>query len=100
MEKMILIPYSEYLKLIEVKETKEIIKKPIVFPFSNPIQPHQNLFTVRQFAEKHSFITEGALRNSIFFAKTNGMEKVMKRIGRKILIDENAYFEWIEKNNA
>lgn len=57
------------------------------------------LLTVNQFVEKHQFATFGGLRHLIFYANTNGFSKVIKRIGRRILLDENAFFEWVEENN-
>jgi hypothetical protein len=32
----------------------------------------------------------------IFFSALNGFAKVVKRAGRRVLIDENAFFEWID----
>lgn len=60
---------------------------------------HTQLLTVNQFVEKHQFATFGGLRHLIFYADTNGFSKVIKRIGRRILLDESAFFEWIEENN-
>ena len=57
------------------------------------------LLTVNQFVEKHQFATFGGLRHLIFYANTNGFSKVIKRIGRRILLDETAFFEWVEENN-
>ena len=60
---------------------------------------HTQLLTVNQFVEKHQFATFGGLRHLIFYSDTNGFSKVIKRIGRRILLDESAFFEWIEENN-
>jgi hypothetical protein len=30
----------------------------------------------------------------VFYAATNGFDKVIRRIGRRVLIDEAAFFEW------
>ncbi len=59
------------------------------------------LQTVNQFVLEHPFVSNGGMRFLIFNAKTNGMEKagVIKRLGRKILIDENAFFAWVETQN-
>lgn len=62
--------------------------------FSTP-----KLLTVRQFANRHNAFTEAGLRYLIFNASTNGMEKCLRRIGRRVLIDETQFFEWIELNN-
>lgn len=93
MQKMILIPYEEYLDLINKSNQK---------PISHPAPPtlsDNSLFTVNQFADKYAFVNVGGLRCLIFNEKTNGFNKVVKRIGRKVLIDEKAYFEWIDQQN-
>jgi hypothetical protein len=56
-----------------------------------------NLLTVRQFSQKHSAFPEGGLRFRIFNAETNGMKTagVLVRNGRRVLIDEECFFEWL-----
>jgi hypothetical protein len=39
----------------------------------------------------------GGLRHLIFHAKTNGFDRVIHRIGRRILIDEAAFYQWAAK---
>lgn len=68
-----------------------------------------NLFTVNQFAEKHQAFTAAALRNLIFKAEPrqssngeipgNGMIEcgAIVRLGRKVMIDEDKFFEWLHK---
>lgn len=66
--------------------------------------------TVRQFAEKHQAFPQGSLRNLIFKASPrhssqgqiegNGLETALIRIGRKVLINEARFFEWVEKQGA
>lgn len=57
------------------------------------------LLTVKQFAKEKGFISESGLRYLIFNADTNGFEKVIKRIGRKVLIDIQAFELWLEEIN-
>ena len=56
------------------------------------------LLTVIQFSTKHSFATRGVLRFQIFNARENGLEKTgaIVRIGRRVLVNEEKYFAWIE----
>lgn len=56
------------------------------------------LSTVSQFCTKHPFITQGGLRFQIFNADNNGLSSfgAIVRMGRKVLIDESRYFEWVE----
>lgn len=55
-----------------------------------------NLLTVKQFAQKHPAFSEASLRYHIFNEETNGLSAAIIRIGRKILIKEDAFFNWIE----
>lgn len=55
------------------------------------------LRTVRQLAERHPALTEGGIRWDIFNENDNGLAKTgaIIRHGRKVLIDEAAYFTWL-----
>ena len=64
------------------------------------MKKEKNLLTVAQFALQHPAFSQPALRHLIFDAKANGFWKVIKRIGkRKILLDEQAYFDWVHEQN-
>jgi len=54
-----------------------------------------DLLTVKQFAEKHPAFSQGSLRYHIFHEHTNGLEAALVRIGRKVLIKESAFFDWV-----
>lgn len=43
----------------------------------------------------HPWPPSGGFRHLIFNAQKNGFNRVIKRVGRRILIDEKAFFEWI-----
>lgn len=58
-----------------------------------------NYYTVKQFAKEKGFLSENGLRYLIFNAETNGFSKVIKRIGKKILISESAFNAWLEEIN-
>jgi hypothetical protein len=57
------------------------------------------LFTVKQFTSKHPGFPEGGLRHQIFHENTNGLRAsgAIVRVGRKVLINEEKYFDWIEQ---
>ena len=67
---------------------------------------HRVLLTVSQFCEKHPAFPVGGIRNLIFLSedrrtsagviKGNGLKAALIRIGRKILIDETKFFEWLD----
>jgi len=73
--------------------------------FPDVPQP-RTLLTVRQFSDKHPAFTQGAIRNLIFLAESrktskgtiegNGLNVALVRIGRKLLIDETKFFQWID----
>ena len=71
-----------------------------------PPQP-RTLLTVRQFADKHPAFPQGSLRNLIFLAESrhtskgtiigNGLDVALVRIGRKLLIDEAKFYQWVDE---
>jgi hypothetical protein len=58
---------------------------------------------VSKFAEKYSdAFTQGGLRHLIFNAEKNGLKAsgAIIRMGRKVLINEDKFFAWVEAQNA
>lgn len=57
--------------------------------------------TVRQFVERHPAFTTGGIRSLIFNETNNGLAKsgAVIRMGRKVLINEYRFFQWLEANN-
>ena len=53
------------------------------------------LIPVTKWNEHHEWPPQGGLRYLIFNAETNGFNTVIKRCGRRVLIDEAAFFEWV-----
>ena len=58
------------------------------------------LSTVSLFSKKYPAFPEGGLRFIIFHAETNGFAKCILRVGRKVLIDEDMFFQIIEEQNV
>jgi len=54
------------------------------------------LIPVSDWPEHHAWPPVGGLRHLIFNAKSNGFNKVIRRIGRRVLIDEAAFFNWVD----
>ena len=48
----------------------------------------------------HEWPTVGGLRNLINKKDENGFAKVVKKVGKRVLIDEAAFFEWIDNRAA
>lgn len=55
---------------------------------------------VTQWNKYHSWPPQGGLRHLIFNAKENGFGSVIRRVGRRILIDEKAFFDWVDGQNG
>jgi hypothetical protein len=74
--------------------------------------PTRSVFTVGQFAKRNPAFTEAALRNLIFKADPrhstrgeipgNGLIEAgaVIRIGRKVLLDEERFFAWVDQQNG
>lgn len=54
------------------------------------------LIPATEWNKYHDWPTIGGMRHLIFFEETNGFSKVVKRVGRRVLIDEKAFFQWVE----
>jgi len=52
--------------------------------------------TVKQTAEKHPAFTQNSLRWIIFNSKLNGATAFIRKVGRKVLIDDDAFVSWID----
>lgn len=50
--------------------------------------------------QHHAWPPIGGLRHLIFNSMTNGFDVVIRRVGRRVLIDERAFFLWIEKKGV
>jgi len=58
------------------------------------------LIPITQWGQHHSYPPLGQLRALAFNAKKNGFDSCIRRIGRRVLIDEAAYFAWVESQNC
>jgi hypothetical protein len=48
----------------------------------------------------HPWPKIGGLRHLIFHANTNGFDKCLIRVGRRLLIDEQTFFAWLDERRA
>jgi hypothetical protein len=64
--------------------------------FQTPI-----ISSVNQFCERHPVFKVGGMRHLIFNEQTNGLAEsgAIVRIGRKITINEEKFFAYIENQN-
>ena len=63
-------------------------------------QPTPRLIPVTDWNSYHPWPTVAGLRHLIFFGKSNGFDEVVRRIGRRVLIDEAAFFAWVDKQGG
>ena len=54
------------------------------------------LITVRQFSSKYPWPSESAMRSYIYRANELGMASAFVRVGRRVLIDVNKFFELVQ----
>ena len=60
-----------------------------------------NFKTVKQFSRDNPAFSEGGLRWQIFNENTSGLKEsgAIVRMGRKVLIDEDKFHEWLVIQN-
>lgn len=63
-------------------------------------KPTTRFIPVPQWNQYHEWPSQSGLRYYIFHANSNHFNSVIKRIGRRVLIDEQAFFSWVEKNGG
>ncbi len=59
-----------------------------------------NLSTVGGLLKKYPWLTEGGIRHFLFHMNENGLHRAVKKMGRRILIDEDEFFNWIEEQSV
>jgi hypothetical protein len=59
--------------------------------------PRNRYIPVPNWEKHYEWPRIGGLRNLIFNRQKNGFDKfgVVKKVGKRVLIDENAFFQWV-----
>ena len=78
----------------------EIGKEAGMIQFENLRTVQQVVDASRPVAEAEPTITEGSLRWLIFNAEENGLDQALVRVGRRVLIDVDAFNAWLESRRA
>lgn len=60
-----------------------------------PINKSKTFLSVPQLSQRHPAFSISAIRHLIFDAKTNGFHRVLHRIGKKLVLEESAFEQWI-----
>jgi len=60
---------------------------------------NSRLIPLVEWGTHHPWPPLGGLRHLVFYSHTNGFDRVIKRVGRRVLIDEQAFFDWVDSQN-
>lgn len=58
------------------------------------------LIPVPKWNAYHDWPSVSGWRKLIFNSQKNGIDKVIRRVGRRILIDESTFFDWVRSQQA
>lgn len=61
---------------------------------STPTTPTR-LIPLTAWPDYHPWPTVAGLRNLVFFASANGADAWIRRVGRRVLVDEVAFIAWV-----
>jgi len=78
------------------------MKKEIEVLSDTALAAVSSYLTVELFNKKHPAFPVGTLRHYIFYKDSNGLHDAgaIFKMGRKVLIKERAFFDWIESGAA
>lgn len=62
--------------------------------------PEHRFIPLTDWPNFHPWPPVGGLRHLVFHAHSNGFHRVVKRAGRRVLIDEAAFFKWLESDGT
>ena len=62
------------------------------------MQTQSRLIPLSQWNEYHVWPPRGGLRHMRFHQSAKGFESAFVKVGRRVLVDEQKFFECIEKN--
>jgi len=60
----------------------------------------RTLRTVQQFCHEYPAFTLGGMRWLLFHREQNGLAQAVIHVGRRVLIDVDRFFEWIDAQNG
>lgn len=67
---------------------------------TSPQALQRRFIPLTEWPKHHSWPPIGGLRHLVFYAEENGFSKVIRRAGRRVLIDEQAFFQWLDEQNG
>lgn len=63
---------------------------------SEPSSGSKRLIPLARWNYYHAWPPIGGLRHLVFHSSENGFDTCLVRVGRRILIDEERFFQWVE----
>lgn len=60
----------------------------------------RKLIPVPDWNRHHPWPSPAALRNLIFLEQTNGFARCVRRCGRRVLIDQEQFFQWVDERSG
>ncbi len=63
------------------------------------IESMKKYLSVTQLSERHPAFSPSAIRHLIFDSNSNGFRSVIFRIGRKLVLEETAFEEWVREQS-
>ena len=76
------------------------LQRPIVAGYrkaNTMSDPKNKLYTIAQLCARHPWLKEKAMRWLLYNADENGIGRCVIRVGRRVLIDENSFEDWLEE---
>lgn len=61
---------------------------------------YSRLIPLVDWPKYHPWPPLGGLRHMAFHGKITGFSKVLKKVGRRVLIDEKKFFEFVEEQSS
>lgn len=58
------------------------------------------LIPATKWNDHHAWPPIGGLRHLIFHEQSNGFSRCVRRVGRRVLIDEDEFFKWVADQNG
>ena len=60
----------------------------------------KNLIPATEWENHYDWPPIGGMRHLIFHENENGFHKCVYRVGKRVLIDEKAFFEWVAEQGG
>lgn len=86
-----------------IAPAKRIQRHPLRAPLvasAEVSERRSELIPVKEWPNRHAWPPIGGLRHLIFNAGKNNFDQVIRRIGRRVLIDEAAFFAWAKQQGG